>query len=149
MIESSLAALKKKEEADLSADDVSEVKPQDPRPDSILIDLIAQAKAAAANPSAIKSNSNEMEFAQYAFKNKDKVQSVAVSRLEALEEIVNDFNDSYHSSKKAAIEEVLSKEDYLDDLKQNLLAFASSDIEKSTDSSTPSVRKNAKDQIPQ
>jgi hypothetical protein len=67
------------------------------------------------------SKESDAENATLSSRNKEAVQKVAISKLETLEELIREFNDSYHTSKNTAVEEILSKPDYIETMKASLV----------------------------
>lgn len=90
--------------------------------ENILADVKGQANAVSMNEPV-----DAGDIAKFAYKNKDKIKKEAIDKLEVLEDIVTVFNDAYHTSKFKAIDEVLAKDDYADDIKNNLLKIVGMD----------------------
>lgn len=112
---------RKKETTETSAEHAAP-----PREKGLLENFLADVKA---QTSAVKSEQpvDAGNIAKFAYKNKDKIKKEAIDKLETLEELVTVFNDAYHKSKFKAVDEVLEKEDYVDDLKNNLMKIVGMD----------------------
>lgn len=73
---------------------------------------------------------------EYKPTSKEAVQRAAYERLETLEELIREFNDSYHSSKNAAVEDILSKPDYFETMKTSFFKSVGLDSSEKIDNTT-------------
>ena len=94
-----------------------------------LEEMISRAKQQAIHdlesvpeekPSTVDENSPQ-DIAKLAFRNRKKIKEAAVKRLETLEEMITEFNDGYQESKLNSMNEILSKENYFEQLKTNVM----------------------------
>lgn len=106
--------------------------------------LISQAKDKAASNNTKSSSINSqspIDLAKVALDNRDRIKKSTLNILEMLEEVVSDFNDSYHESKVKAMNDVLSKEDYVESLKNNIFKTLGvvESVDEASNSQTPIV----------
>jgi hypothetical protein len=110
------------------------VKPPQSYFESILEDINNQLLSLGIN------RDDPVSAVRSAYQNREKIKEQAISKLDVLQDIITEFNKSYNDSKFKAIDEVLAKEDYLEDLKTSIAKMV--DIDKDEGKPDPSKTTN-------